>query len=78
MFDRVDLDVRHPDGRVERVVLFHQMLTPALAVLDELEAAGRRGCEAKVVTVDAPRRPFRFPRGALPIDLVDRIRRTRR
>ena len=77
MFDRIDLDVRHPDGSVERVVVLHQMKTPALAVLDEMEDAKRRGCEARIAAPNMPQTPFRPPHGVLPIDLLDRIRRGR-
>lgn len=75
MFDRIDLDLKHPDGTMERVVVFHQMATPGLAVLDEFETARQRGCEARIAAPDKPPMPFRFPQGALPIDLIDRVRR---
>ena len=75
MFNRLDLDVRHPDGSVERVVVMHQMRTPALAALDEIEEAGNRGCETRIAAEDMPLAPFSPPRPRLPIDLMDKIRR---
>jgi hypothetical protein len=75
MFDRIDLDLQHPDGRVERVVVLHQMITPALAALDEFEEAKRMGCEARIAAPDMPIAPRGPARGGIPIDLLDRIRR---
>jgi hypothetical protein len=75
MFNRVDLDLRHPDGTVERVVVLHQFRTPALAVLGEQDEAQKRGCEMRIAADDMPVLPFKPPRGALPIDLLDKIRK---